>query len=170
MLYIPRDTTDDPDDEPRRLAECRHRYGSGPTWLDLLGWTSGKVAASGPIRNSNAARCRRWKMTVPNHRRRKHECDAIGWKVVKTDLDRPNATDINQFLVTTKDRYPATGYYSQPVESQHRLAVPRAGPQPARPGRRPPQAEVMVPKAPRPTRMIWPPVGLPKSSTPRPWF
>ena len=35
-----------------------------------------------------------------------------GWKVVKTDLDRPNAADINQFLVTTKD-ISRTGYSSQ---------------------------------------------------------
>ena len=34
------------------------------------------------------------------------------WKVVKTDLDRPNAADINQFLVTTKD-ISSTGYSSQ---------------------------------------------------------
>ena len=26
-----------------------------------------------------------------------------GWEVVKTDIDRPSGTDINQFLVTTAD-------------------------------------------------------------------
>ena len=35
-----------------------------------------------------------------------------GWKVVKTDIDRPSGTEINQFLVTTAD-ISGTGYSSQ---------------------------------------------------------
>ena len=69
-----------------------------------------------------------------------------GWKVVKTDLDRPNATDINQFLVTTKD-ISNTGYSSQwkaNIDWQFRVrALNRRAPANAT------EEDVMITQAPR---------------------
>ena len=86
-----------------------------------------------------------------------------GWKVVKTDLDRPNAADINQFLVTTKD-ISRTGYSSQwkaNIDWQFRVrALNRRAPANA-------TAKTSRSTAPRPLRIIWQTVG-PPPSTPDP--
>ena len=108
VLYIPRATT--------ATAMAGALKTPGGSVASLLGWTGGSGFRSDPEFKccpvpSVAAVTADTSVTPPVI-----GVDAAnampGWKVVKTDLDRPNATDINQFLVTTND-ISNTGYSAQ---------------------------------------------------------
>ena len=126
VLFVPR--ADGEDDLAPKLP-----MPSSPTGnvASLLGWTSSRGATSQP-----EFKC----CPVPENdgpdgiADNADDVDAMpGWMVIKTDIDRPSGTKINQFLGHH-------GGHSQvlqsPVGRQHRLGIPHPRPEPAGAGQR----------------------------------